>query len=96
MHHDDGSAAQSWRWLAGIPHALDRFGWQKRLDCLLAVAKPADATADLLADHDALGLAQDGADLAINYRGNEDEARKTLDEVRALGREEKATKAIAE
>ncbi len=33
----------------------------------------------------ALGLAQDGADLAINYRGNEDEARKTLDEVRALG-----------
>ncbi len=33
----------------------------------------------------ALGLAQDGADLAINYRGNEAEARKTLGEVRALG-----------
>ncbi len=33
----------------------------------------------------ARGLAQDGADIAINYRGNEDEARKTLEEVRALG-----------
>lgn len=34
----------------------------------------------------ALGLAQDGADIAINYRKDEDSARATLEEVRALGR----------
>jgi NAD(P)-dependent dehydrogenase (short-subunit alcohol dehydrogenase family) len=33
----------------------------------------------------ALGLARDGAALAINYRRNEDEARQTLEDVRALG-----------
>lgn len=34
----------------------------------------------------ALGLAQDGADIALNYRKDEDSARRTLEDVRALGR----------
>src|SRR3954454_7932229 len=38
----------------------------------------------------ALGLAEDGADVAINYRRDEDAARQTVKEVEALGRRAQA------
>jgi 3-oxoacyl-[acyl-carrier protein] reductase len=44
----------------------------------------------------ALGLARDGARLAINYRGNEDEANRTLGEVRALGVEARLYRAAVD
>src|SRR3954469_18340594 len=41
----------------------------------------------------ALGLAADGADVAINYRRNEDAARETVADIEGLGRKAVAYKA---
>ena len=41
----------------------------------------------------ALGLAADGADVAINYRRDEDAARETIAEVESLGRKAAAYRA---
>jgi 3-oxoacyl-[acyl-carrier protein] reductase len=38
----------------------------------------------------ALGLAEDGADVAVNYRRDEDAARQTVKEIEALGRRARA------
>ena len=41
----------------------------------------------------ALGLAQDGADIAVNYRREDTEAEKVVAEIKALGRKAAAYKA---
>jgi NAD(P)-dependent dehydrogenase (short-subunit alcohol dehydrogenase family) len=41
----------------------------------------------------ALGLAEDGADVAVNYRRDADSARETVDAIRALGRNARAYRA---
>ncbi|MFN9541771.1 MAG: SDR family NAD(P)-dependent oxidoreductase, partial [Alphaproteobacteria bacterium] len=41
----------------------------------------------------ALGLAADGADIAVNYRREQEEAERTVAEIRALGRRAMAVQA---
>src|SRR5688500_16966939 len=41
----------------------------------------------------ALGLAEDGADVAVNYRRDEDAAHATVEEIEALGRRAMAVQA---